>query len=474
MLKKLCLFLLFFNIGLYLYAAQLIVLNTTDLHGRAVGKYGGIVQIAYLIEKQKKLYPADSILLIDCGDTTQGTFTSMFFQGKLMVECLNYLKYDIWVVGNHEFDYSLPIVKKRMQEFSGITLAANLQSPYLAKNYYSWKMFKKNGIKLAVIGLTKPGMFETTSFDLALKRIMPEIRAKKPDVIILAQHYGMYAKGFSIYKFMAQYPEIDLVLGGHTHVKKPGQKIGANTWYFQAGKHASGLGKIIIDYDLKQKKITKISSEIIPVTKNTPADKKLLAQIQADLKRAKKYGKQKVATMIFKNTEKLDSSILEQKIIGQVMLKETGADLAVCNTYPSNYKLTGTVKITLRKLYYWSRFNNTTCTLTLNKAIYKKIMTEQRKWAKKDYRTIITYADKKSFNKKNKIIVAFNNYAISGGGGRFPFLQSMAKNKKNMLKNNNIIIRDSLKNYLKGKLFVVKNTNGKISIKQKTSSAPVY
>jgi 2',3'-cyclic-nucleotide 2'-phosphodiesterase (5'-nucleotidase family) len=297
----------------------------------------------------------------------------MVFQGKLMIKCLNYLKYDVWVVGNHEFDYSLPIVKKRMLEFSGVTLAANLQSPYLAKAHSSWKIFQKNGIKVAVIGLTKPGMFKTTSFNLALKRIMPEIRAEKPDVIILAQHYGMYARGFSIYKFMAQYPEIDLILGGHTHVKKPGQKIGPNIWYFQAGKHANGLGKIIIDYDKKQKKIIKISSEIIPVTNKTPVDKKLLAKIKPDLERAKKLGDQKIATMIFKNTEKLDSSLLEQRIIGEMMLKQSGADVAVCNAYPSNYKLIGTVKITLKRLFYWSRFDNTTCTLTLDKATYQKI-----------------------------------------------------------------------------------------------------
>ena len=390
MLKKLFLFLLFCNIGIYLYAAQLTILNTTDMHGRAAGRHGGIVKIAYLIEQQRKLCPPDSMLLIDCGDTIQGTFSSTVFQGALMLKCLNYLKYDIWVPGNHEFDYPLTVVKKRMQEFSGTTLSANLQSPYLAKAHSSWKMFTKDGIKIVVIGMNKPGVFKTTSFEIALKRIMPEIRAAKPDVIILAQHHGMYARGFSIYKFTTQYPEIDLILGGHTHVKKTGQKIGPNTWYFQAGKHACGLGKIIIDYDRKQQKIIKISSEIIPVTSKTPIDKKLLAKIKPDLERAKKLGEQKIATMIFKNTEKLDSSILEQKIIGQMMLKQSGADVAVCNAYPSNYKLDGRVDITLKRLYYWSPYDNTTCTLTLDKATYQKIIAEQKKYFKKNYRTIIT------------------------------------------------------------------------------------
>ena len=463
MLKKLCLFLLFSYMGLCLYAVQLTILNTTDLHGRV----NGVLKIAYLIEQQKKLHSSDSILLIDCGDTIQGTFSSMIFKGALMVKCMNYLKYDVWVVGNHEFDYPLKTVKKRILEFSGATLAANLRNPYLDKAHSSWKMFTKSGLKIAVIGLTKSGMPKTIPFDIALEGIMPEIRAEKPDIIILAQHEGMYARGFSIYKSMAKYPEIDLVLGGHTHVKKPGQKIGANTWYFQSGKHAAGLGKIIIDYDEKQKEIVKISSEIIPVEKDTPIDKKLLAHVKPELERVKRLGQKKITTMTFKNTEKLDSSIPEQKIIGYVMLKQTGADVAVRNSYPTNYKLFGEVEITLKRLYYWCRYNNTACTLTLDKPMYEKIIAEQKKHQKKNYQSIITYADKKLFNKKDKIIAVFSSYAVSGGGGRFPLLRKTAKNPKYMFKNNNIIIRDSLKNYLKGKYLTVTNRDGKISISQK-------
>jgi len=467
MLKKLCMFLLLANISFCLYAAQLIILNTTDLHGRVNSRHGGILQVACLIGQQKKLYPADSILLIDCGDTIQGTFSSALFQGALMIKSLNYLKYDAWVIGNHEFDYPLAVVKKCMQEFSGSSLAANLKNPYLAKEHSSWKIFNKNGIKVAVIGLTRPGLPKTISYNAALKGIMPDIRAQKPDVIILAQHYGMYGSGFSIYKFMSEYPEIDLVLGGHSHIKKPGQKIGANTWYFQSAKHANGLGKIIIDYDKKQKKIIKINSEIISVTPKTPVDEKLLALLKPELESAKKLSRQKVATIIFKNTENIDSSILEQRIIGQMMLKQVSADVAVCNDYLSNYKLSGKVNITLQKLYYWSSYENTICTLTLDKDTYRKIIAEQNKSRKRNYLTIISYADKKLFKGKKKIVAAFNSYIISGAGGRLPFLRSIAKNKKYIFKNTNIIVRNGLKQYLQNKVFIVSNTNGKITIEEK-------
>ena len=477
MSKKLCLFLFLCFAGICLYAVRLTVLNTTDLHGNITGRYQGILRIAYLIGEQKKLCPADSLLLIDCGDTILGTFSSAVFQGELMIKCLNFLKYDVWVPGNHEFDYGLPVLKKRMREFSGAVLAANIDSPYLAKVHAAWKMFTRNGVKIAVIGMTMPEMsrtilvtdktFETVSFAAAMKRVMPEIRAAKPDIIILAQHQGIYGKGFSLYKFTAQYPEIELILGAHTHQNNPGQKIGQNAWYFQAGKYACGLGRIIIDYDEIRHRIVGISSEMIPVTVDTPADRKLQERIRPGLKRAEKLAEQKIATITFKNTEKLDSSFIEQRIIGRMMLEQTHADVAICNAYPSKYKLVGTVPITLKKLYYWNRFADTVCTLTLEKSDYEKVMVEQKKLLKKNYRTIITYADKTSFAKKDRITAAFSSYALAGAGGKFPFLRAAAMNKKNLLKNTNIVIRDGLKSYLYGKEFTVScEPDGEILVKR--------
>ena len=152
-----------------------------------------------------------------------------------------------------------------------------------------------------------------------------------------------------------------------------------------------------------------------------------------------------------------------------MMLKQTRADVAVCNAYPSKYKLAGTVSVTLKRLYYWSRYNNTIGTLTLDKTTYQKIMAEQKSLLSKNYRTIITYARKDLFSNKSKIVVAFSSYALASAGGKFPFLRRVAKNKTFMLKNTNIIIRDGLERYLKGKIFIVsRKPDGEISIEQKS------
>ncbi|MFA6715027.1 MAG: metallophosphoesterase [Victivallaceae bacterium] len=467
-MKKLCVFLVLCVTGFYLYAAQLVVLNTTDLHGRLEGPYRGLLQIASLIEKQRQLYPPGSILLIDCGDTVQGTFASMVFKGRLMVKCLNYLKYDAWIPGNHDFDYGPEILKKRLREFSGSALAANLANNCLDQTCRPWKMFKRNGIKIAVIGVTEPYLKNVSgALTKAVKRVMPEVRKADPDIIILAQHYGMYAKKFSVYKLAAEYPEINLIIGGHTHQKNPGEKIGSGGWYFQAGKYACGLGKIIIDYDEKNKKIVRINSELIPVTDDTPADKKLLSSLMPDLKYAGKLAEEKIATINFKNTAGLDSSFVEQRIIGAMMLNLTGADVAISNAYPSKYKLSGKTPITLKRLYYWNRFEDTVCTLTMNKVVFEKIIAEQKGCRKNKYNAIISYADETTFKKKEMISAAFSSYGVSGAGGKFPFLHGIAENHEYMLKDTGVIIRDGLEKYLKGKQFTVSaKTNGEIVVEQ--------
>lgn len=470
--KKLCSFIISYCIGfaaLSAYAAQVVILNTCDLHGHQKEHYRGFLKVAYLIEQQKKLYPADSVLLIDCGDTIQGTYSSMFYQGRLMIDCMNALNYDIWTIGNHDFDYGLPLLKKRIQQFKGTSLAANFNYPGFGKICKGWKLFNKNGISIAVIGMTIPDMgksllvpgwkFNTGSFEAGMKRVMPEIRTAKPDIIILAMHRGMYGHGgFSIHKFASRYPEVNLVLGAHNHRRESGRKIGPATWYFQAGKHAEGLGKVIIDFDEETGKIRRISSSIIPANHNTPDCRKLAEKFADALKVAAQSSQKVITTVSFENTGNMDSGFIEQRITGQMMLKLTGADVALCNTYPTHYKLSGKVPITMKRIFYWARYHDTVCTLTVDRTTYRQILAEQRGLLNKNYRTIITYTDKKTFASKSQIKAAFSSYALAGAGGRFPKLREIAKNKVNMLNDTGIVIRDGLCKYMKS---YPKNINAK-------------
>src|SRR5947208_7033195 len=107
------------------------ILHTTDLHGHILptadyngnSNYGGLARCAAQIRRWR-LQNANSIL-IDVGDVYQGTEVSLRNRGELMIDLFNHLKYDAWVVGNHEFDWGIEPFTTALQKSSMPVLAAN-------------------------------------------------------------------------------------------------------------------------------------------------------------------------------------------------------------------------------------------------------------------------------------------------------------------------------------------------------------
>jgi hypothetical protein len=102
----------------------------------------------------------------------------------------------------------------------------------------------------------------------------------------------------------------------------------------------------------------------------------------------------------------------------------------------------------MKRIFYWARYHDTVCTLTLDRKTYQRILAEQKKLLKKNYRTIITYADQSTFASKSQIKAAFSSYALAGAGGRFPKLREIAKDKANLLHDTGTVIRDGLRKYM--------------------------
>jgi 2',3'-cyclic-nucleotide 2'-phosphodiesterase/3'-nucleotidase len=151
------------------------ILHTTDLHGHILptsdydgnGDRGGLARCATQIRRWRQQNP--NSILIDVGDVYQGTDVSLRNKGALMIDLLNYLEYDAWVVGNHEFDWGIECFQHALQQSNMPVLAANmLMEGKLAGDFSDAKHpFAKlqpfilkdiAGIKLAIIGVTTPGM----------------------------------------------------------------------------------------------------------------------------------------------------------------------------------------------------------------------------------------------------------------------------------------------------------------------------
>src|SRR5437764_13646471 len=123
------------------------ILHTTDLHGHilptvdynGIADYGGLARCAAQI-RQWRLQNPNSIL-IDVGDVYQGIDVALRSRGELMVDLFNHLKYDAWVVGNHEFDWGMePFVKALQRSRMPVLAATTLLEARLAGEMFDRKI----------------------------------------------------------------------------------------------------------------------------------------------------------------------------------------------------------------------------------------------------------------------------------------------------------------------------------------------
>ena len=241
-------------------AAELHLVVTADLHGRAEA-------LARLAPEIRRF--GDDAIRIDIGDIEQGTFLSSGSDGVVMMKLLNALKYDFFVPGNHDFELGRKGLAQLCETFDGHVLGADWQWGNCRRE--AWHLVRRNGVGVAVIGLTDPRMSarqipgDDTHFsppEEAVEAVMPAIRAAAPDLVVLAWHNGIYWQGGKLTDLLRTYPEIDLIAGAHTHEETPG-KLVSGRFFVQTGARGEAAVHIVITIDDKSRRIISIRSELL-------------------------------------------------------------------------------------------------------------------------------------------------------------------------------------------------------------------
>ena len=264
---------------------HLTVLYTNDVHGHpvkfsnhSVPNVGGLPARATLVNEIRS--ENKNVLLLDAGDVNTGQAVSNFFKAKPDILGRNYMGYDAMVLGNHEFDNPIHILREQMDLAKFPFLSANVKTrngdllgiPYIIKQF--------NGFKVAIFGLTtseakitgnpdyiKDLIFED-EIDVA-KNLVPYLR-KRADVVIALTHLGIYEDMNRGSKRLAtQVRGIDLIVDGHTHTKlliplvinDPDSTH--QTLIVQAWQWGLVLGKM--DLWIGDKRIINFDMELIPI-----------------------------------------------------------------------------------------------------------------------------------------------------------------------------------------------------------------
>lgn len=473
--------------GLTAAPRKLTILQTTDIHG-AIGdeKSPGLLQIAGAAERIKP------DLWIDCGDLTQGSYTASLDSGASMVEALNAAGCDVWVPGNHDFDYGAELLAKRLASFRGTVLAANIKSNVFPMRTAAWKMFERQGVKIAVVGIVPPYLglwiapeyltgLELESPDTALERVMPEIMASKPDMIVLAIHLGEFIAGRlnpdgklrSMAALSAKFPQIDLILAGHSHQTEPGKRLYPGAWFVQAPPLGAGCAQITVeaDPDAKNDKVLAVTSKIIEGG-GQPESKKLLPLLDPVRKQAAEAGRKPVAKLDFE-LEPMKNGLKPNRLAELIclsMAEAVGADAAFSGTI-SNYKVSpGTLNE--RELFLLAPYADEIEVRSLSPARIRTILRELE--TKQKTADCMMYAGftapdgidgalvlgktGKPIPETGRIKVAFNTYDAHGAGGRYPKLKEIVESSEATVSAPKPGIRDALRAYLKKHYPVPPNT----------------
>lgn len=247
---------------------EFTVLASADLHGTIEQLRNAV---APAVQAEFKRSPG-KVIYVDTGDCAQGSWHLLKSRGQGILPELYRAGCTIFVPGNHELEFGFESFKKILGEFRGTILAANLYSPELNSICRDFMIIEKSGVRIAFIGLMLKNMeytfpvdekrFRTLPGSAVLRKTVDKAVAQGADVIILLRHAGKYGGGEHTYDLIKNVPEVDLVIGAHTHSADAGSVV-SRAWFVQPPSHGAALAKINIIFDLKSRRIRQMKSSLL-------------------------------------------------------------------------------------------------------------------------------------------------------------------------------------------------------------------
>jgi sulfur-oxidizing protein SoxB len=262
---------------------------------RRYGKVGGFAHLATLVKQLKASRPG--ALLLDGGDTWQGSATSLWTNAQDMVDACKLLGVDV-MTGHWEFTYGMERVKEIIdKDFKGRVdfVAQNVKTQDFGDPVFKPYVTREiNGVPVAVVGQAFPYtpianpryLVADWSFgiqDENMQAVVDEARAKGAKVVVVLSHNGMDVD----LKMASRVRGIDAIFGGHTHdgvpQAVPVKNAGGTTLVTNAGSNGKFLG--VMDFDVQGGKVVDFRYRLLPVFANQlkadPAMDALITRVRA-------------------------------------------------------------------------------------------------------------------------------------------------------------------------------------------------
>lgn len=257
---------------------------------KTYGKVGGFAHLATMVKQVRASRP--HALLLDGGDTWQGSATALWTNGQDMVDACKLLGVNL-MTPHWEFTLGADRVKEIVdKDFAGKIefLAQNVQTADFEDQVFKpYTLREMNGVPVAVIGQAFPytpianprHMVPDWTFGIKddhMQKMVDEARSKGAQVVVVLSHNGMDVD----IKMASRVTGIDAIMGGHTHDGVPAPVIvtnaGGKTLVTNAGSNSKFLG--VLDFDVQGGKVRDFRYKLMPVFANLlPADAEMAAYI---------------------------------------------------------------------------------------------------------------------------------------------------------------------------------------------------
>lgn len=279
-MKRIFLVLILLLVGNFTLASEVIILHTSDTHGRISPiEYKGRKNVAGISRRSTYVNQIRStnknVLLLDSGDVFQGSLYYRHDCGKLNAKILRYLNYDAIALGNHEFDNGKKVLKRNIKTSKTQFLSANIhfKDNYLKKAVKPYIIKEIDGEKYLIIGVTTSDLANLSDTSYAnvtdaTEEIKKIIQNVKYDYLIVISHCGLDEDR----KIAKEIPNIDLIVGGHNHFFFETPTYIGQTPIVQDGEFGIRVG--ILDFDKKLKHY--IHTNITPDMATNPKIDKLI------------------------------------------------------------------------------------------------------------------------------------------------------------------------------------------------------
>ena len=281
-------------------------LGTSDVHGRIVpwsygadieDKSGSYAQIATYVKEARKSHP--DLILVDIGDAIQDNQVEVFaktekyYKDNPVPKVLNAMNYDIFILGNHEFNFGMTALDEILKDMKAKQLTANFYHKDGKRYIEPTTIIEKDGVKLGIIGLTTPmsakfeedtGHLKNMKFSSPSEEAKAQIKALKEkgvDAIVVLAHMGIENENnipdTGVADLVNNVEGIDVIIAGHMHKNVSSETI-KDTVITEPHRYGTVVSEVDLTFDVdKDGKVKLLSktAKTVPV-KDYEADPEIV------------------------------------------------------------------------------------------------------------------------------------------------------------------------------------------------------